>query len=139
MTDLKIDFNGMCRLNLSASVSGKDATAQKCLVVAVTAKGTDRMFPEKGTNLLKGCTGAVIISGNAAVHLCNFAALDTLYFINDTDGLAPDAPDGLEDYDLDIVDYNAREGRVKFASTVRYPDGTQTTTPTIVDTYYAGT
>lgn len=137
MTDLKIDFGGMCRLDLGATVSGKDATAQKCLVVAVTDKGSDRLFPDKGTDLLKGCTGAVIVSGNASTHLCNFAALDVLYFVNATDGLDPDAVSGLADYDLDIMDYNAIEGRVKFASTVHYPDGTQTITPTEVDTVYA--
>lgn len=134
MDDLKVDFNGSGRLDLSSRTTGRDTTCQKSLVTLVTAAGTDKLFPEKGTDLERQCIGATILDGNNAMHMCNFAALDALYFINDTDRLAMDAYDGLADLDLDILDYSAVNSRVKLGVTVHFPDGTSTRTPTLLDT-----
>lgn len=134
MDDLKIDFNGSARINLTSRTSGRDTTCQKSLIVLVSAAGTDLLFPDKGTDLEKQCVGATMLDSNNAMHMCNFAALDALYFINATDRLSMDAYDGLADLDLDILDYSAVRSIVKLGVTVRFPDGTATRTPTLLDT-----
>lgn len=56
MVDFKVIFNGPdgnTRLDLTQSVQDKDVTAQKVLINIPTIKGTDFLYPEKGTNLLK--------------------------------------------------------------------------------------
>lgn len=136
MKDIAIVFNGPYGntfINLNDSVEGKNVTAQKVLVNLATIKGTDKLYPDKGTNLLKQCIGAVMVNENAAQHISNFAALDTLYFINETDGLEVDDPIGLEDLDLVLADYDPAINQVKFASTVYFPDNTHTETPYILD------
>ena len=133
MRDIAIDFNGTCSLDLGREVAGKNATGQKCLVVALTEKGTDMLYPEKGTDLVRDFVGANIVDAETSVHLLNFSALDAFYFINATDGLATDAEDGLADYDLDVITYDARTATAAIASTVYYPDGSQTTTPITIN------
>lgn len=129
MVDFKVIFNGPdgnTRLDLTQSVQDKDVTAQKVLINIPTIKGTDFLYPEKGTNLLKQCIGSVIIDSNTAQHIGNFAALDTIYFINDTDGLTIDCPYGLADVDLQLKNYDAGLNVLHYFSVVTFPDGTST-------------
>lgn len=129
MRDIAIDFKGMCSLDPVREVVDRNATGQKCLVVALTVRGTDTLYPEKGTDLIDDFVGTNIVDTEVSLHMLNFAALDTFYFINDTDGLEPDAYEGLEEYDLDVLSYDARTATAVLASTVHFPDGSHTTTP----------
>lgn len=129
MRDFRIIFNGpygQTRIDLERDVRDKAVTAQKVLINLPIIKGTDQLYPERGTDLLKQCIGAVIVNKNAAQHIANFAALDTIYFINDTDGLDIDDPNGLADVDLTLTSYDAQVQSVSFDSVVYFPDGTST-------------
>lgn len=133
MRDIAIDFKGMCSLDPGREVVDRNATGQKCLVVALTVRGTDALYPDKGTDLVADFVGVNIVDAETSVHMLNFAALDALYFINATDGLEPDAYEGLAEYDLDVMSYDARTATAAIASTVHYPDGSQTTTPITIN------
>lgn len=136
MNDIEVIFNGpygKTYINLEGKVSGKQVTAQKVLINLATQQGTDKLYPDKGTNLLKQCIGAVMVNENAAQHISNFAALDTLYFINETDNLEVEDPTGLANVDLKLAGYDATTGQVSFASTVYFPDDTQTETSYILN------
>lgn len=136
MKDIAIVFNGpygQTYIDLNNSVEDKNVTTQKVLINLATIKGTDHLYADKGTDLLKQCIGAVMVNKNAAQHISNFAALDTIYFINDTDGLDVDDPSGLANVDLELIGYNPKDGAVSFKSTVYFPDYTQTETPYILN------
>lgn len=129
MKDIKVIFDGpygKTRLDLTNYVEGKDLTVQKVLINIPTFKGSDKLYPDKGTSLLQQFIGAVVVNKNAAQHIANFAALDTIYFINDTDGLDVNDPMGLANLDLELLDYSAMTGEVKLTSVVYFPDGTKT-------------
>ena len=129
MKDIKVIFDGPygnTRLDLLNQVEGKDLTVQKVLINIPTYKGSDKLYPNKGTSILQQFLGAVVVNKNAAQHIANFAALDTIYFINETDGLDVDDPEGLANLDLELFDYNAMTGVVRLSSVVYYPDNTKT-------------
>lgn len=135
MRDLAIVFNGPdgnTYIDLNNSVEDKNVTAQKVLINVVTVKGSDSLYENKGTDLMQSCIGAAIINNNAMQHIANFAAVSTLYFINDTDGLAIDDPIGLADVYLKLQGYNAETSTIALSSTVGFPDGTKTETPNII-------
>lgn len=80
MKTLKIDMQHGAVLKLDEQVSGKEGTVQSALVNITTAKGSDRAFPTRGTDLLRRALLGELIDVNSAQHASNFAALDTLFF-----------------------------------------------------------
>lgn len=137
MRDIRIVFNGdngRTFIDLNKSVSGKLLTAQKCLINIPTLRGSDALYPDKGTTLLQECIGATLVNTTAVTHVANYAALDTLYFINRTDGLDVNDPTGLEQLDLNLLDFDATTSQVTFESIVYFPDGTQTESITNLNT-----
>jgi hypothetical protein len=79
---------GEIRLELDRAVEGFSATAQNALVNLITDKGRDKIFPDRGTNLLQAALATGLSNRRAASHQANFAAADTLFFSRENE-LAP--------------------------------------------------
>lgn len=82
MRDIRIQFygdKGTC-FKLKEKVEGKQLYKQKYLINTATSKNTDKIFPDRGTNLLAQSLGGKVLSGSGAYHVGNFAATDTIYF-----------------------------------------------------------
>jgi hypothetical protein len=82
MQGLKILFDTKDNISIdpNASLSDFDATIQNALVNIGTRNGTDRIYPDKGTTILTEATSGKIVGFNAANHVSQLAALDTLFF-----------------------------------------------------------
>lgn len=82
MKGLKIDLSSPegPRLDPYTVVDGFDATVQNAMLLVGTSQGSNRIFPDQGTNLLKRSISGVMIDNKAAEHECNFAATDVLFF-----------------------------------------------------------
>ena len=86
MKGLALVFNKTgCDLNPNAVVQGFQAVVQNGMVNIGTAKGSDPLYADRGTDLLKSATSGIIISDNAASHVANIASVDTLFFCRETD------------------------------------------------------
>lgn len=136
--DLKVDFNGDSNtiIHLDQTVDGKQTTAQKCLINLASVKGSSSLYSEKGTDFLKGVVSGATVNETYSQHICNFAASDTIYFINATDDLDADSPEGLYDLQLTILQVDYNNNVLRCASQVFYPDGTSTSAITeLTDTY----
>lgn len=72
--------DGKAEIHLDQRVEGYGSTLQNALVILGTDKGSDKAFPDKGTNLLKAATRGLMIDGQAALHQAQFAAIDVLFF-----------------------------------------------------------
>ena len=86
LKDLKLHINGYeeTYVDLTQSVDEKLALAQQCLVVVASKPGSDKLYPDKGSDILYGTIGvANMVSRNYIGHACNFAALDTRVFVED--------------------------------------------------------
>jgi len=83
MTSLKINFDAAgWDVDFTKSVSGMDASAQVALVNIATELGSDRSAPGAGTNLLTQGLSGLLSNRRAAVHAANWAAAETLEFVN---------------------------------------------------------
>jgi hypothetical protein len=76
-------------IDLNNSVTGFDATVQNALVNIATQAGSDKIYSDKGTNLLKHAVTGKIVGFNDANHEAQIAALATLFFSRDQDTGAP--------------------------------------------------
>lgn len=138
--DLKLVINGEndTYIDLTQSVDGYLKKAQNCLVVSVTSVGSDKAFPEKGTDLLKGSVGVYnLVNPNYVAHLGNFAALNTISFIKNTEldkinilkgiyGDSYEIPVTISDVDIVLNEYVRNIGKVNFDHIVYFSDGTST-------------
>lgn len=71
------------RIDWNAEVTDFNATAQAALINYVTPKAAgERMLTDRGTDLLARAATGRLISQRSALHAANFAALDTVFFIN---------------------------------------------------------
>lgn len=61
-------------------VEGVECIKQNALVNLLTAVGSDRVYPDRGTRLFAAGTQGIIHDVRSAQHEANFAALDTLTF-----------------------------------------------------------
>ena len=101
MEGLKVDFvAGGMQLKTDEKVEGALATVQNVLVNVGTTKGSDRIFPSRGTNLLKRMVTSGVQSYTDLMHTANFAALDTLFFVRANEELTTD--DSPEQVDLSV-------------------------------------
>lgn len=108
MTGIKIQFNGrQSEILPDQTVSGFDATVQNSMVCVGTVAGSDRMFPAKGTNLLPSALQGRLINRQLAIHETNYASVDTLFFINETD--AEGAEERLAAVALQILNMTTEE------------------------------
>lgn len=82
MKSLKLQFTAAgATLLTDALVEDREATIQACLVNFATFPGTDPAHPTRGTNLLKRAVAGMLLSSQEAMHACNFAAIDTVFFV----------------------------------------------------------
>jgi len=85
MKSLKITFNESgAIIELDQTVEALGAEVQNGLVNVATSMGSDKIYPDRGTNLLAEATKGAIIDINSARHSANFAALNTTLFIRNT-------------------------------------------------------
>lgn len=81
MEGLKVNFlNGDIYIEPEAKVTDFDATVQNALANIGTRQGTDRIYPSKGTNILKRAVEGKIVGLNVANHEAQLAAINTLFF-----------------------------------------------------------
>lgn len=81
MEGLKINFlNGDIYIEPEAKVTDFDATVQNALANIGTRQGTDRIYPTKGTSILKNAVEGKIAGLNVANHEAQLAAINTLFF-----------------------------------------------------------
>lgn len=128
MRDLKIKFNGSedTMVSVTESVDGKLLLAQKYLVNAATTNGTDKVFPDRGTTIFASAIGGEIVDTNAAIHVGNFAAIDTLHFCSYEEH--PDIynrDDYVEDFNLLPMSYDNANNTLTFNAVMQYKDGQQ--------------
>ena len=112
-------------IDLTKSVDKHHTLAQSCLLLSINVLGSDRLFPEKGTNLQAGVHNINLINNNYVYHLCNFAALNILDFLREYTTYTDD--DILvSDVDMSVIDMAEYGESVKFAQKVVFSDGTST-------------
>lgn len=135
MTDLKVIMNGDkdTRLDLGSRVEGKQCVAQKCLVNIATEQGSDRLAADRGTNLLRAALRGVNVDANTARHSGNFAAIDTLFYIRQTDAKTfRDSPDRLAAITIDLLLTDI--GTLSYGANLTFADNTTTQLVTAVGT-----
>lgn len=86
MKGLSIEFiKSGSVLDTNKAVEGFAALAQNGMVCIGCVTGSDPIFPAKGTLLYKKAVEGRISTYSAAYHASNFAALDTQFFLKESD------------------------------------------------------
>jgi len=86
MKGLKLIFHtGGADFDFTTPVEDFDCLIQNSLVNIGSMKGTDRVFPDAGTNLFRSALNGALLDTTAAAHASNFAALSTLNFVQAND------------------------------------------------------
>lgn len=82
MKAINVIFNGGegTLIDWNNKVEDQACITQKYIINVATEKGTDPIFPDRGTDLLLRAIGGVVIDANSAAMIGNFAATDTIYF-----------------------------------------------------------
>ena len=130
MKDIKIILNGdASTIDLNSMVEDKLLYEQKALVNMVTTKGSDPVFEARGTDLLIDAIRGKAYSRSGIIHIGNFAALDTIYFIHNTDAEdIADAAYTIDDINVTGISYNNVDNVLNLSVQVIYTDGTSTET-----------
>ncbi len=134
MEDIKIIFDGTngTDIDLTSKVEGKLLYHQKCLVNISTDVGSDNIYAARGTDLSKYVYNSSAVITSESVHIGNFAALDTLYFVREQEYAAVASSDDLiTDFRLSINSVASNGAFVTFTTTFQHADGT-TIEPTII-------
>lgn len=129
MRDLRIKFNGAdgTRLLLDETVEGKLLLQQKYLINTVTTAGSDKIYPDRGTNLLAGAIGGAIIDSTSSMHLGNFAALNTIHFCSYEEHPSVFTQPGyVMQYDLEPLAYDKSTNVLSFKAKFTFNDDTAT-------------
>ena len=117
MEGIKINFlNGEVYMDPNEKVTGFDATIQNALANIGTRKGTDRMYPDKGTNLLKRAVEGKIVGLNVANHETQLSAIDTLFFSREYE-TSTDLSIRLGKVFMDTLSYDGAKLRINAAFT----------------------
>lgn len=108
MKGLKISFEAQgASLVLDQTVADADCEIQNALVNVGTARGSDPMYPLRGTNMLKEATSGAVVDLDSARHVANFAALYTFDFIRSTlPDLMKDSPHRIVQLKLSVKDFD---------------------------------
>ena len=114
-------FNGLASVNWGAEVSGVDLLKQKVICCMMTRRGSDKLVPDRGTNLDANLMGAGAYDLLSIQHELNFAAVKTRRDIN---AAAPDAApaDALASFQMLMTGYSA--GRPEVALRITNAAGT---------------
>ncbi len=81
MEGLKINFSkNNVYLDVGASNTGFACTIQNGLANIATRQGTDNIYADKGTTILKSAVSGKIVGMNDANHEAQSAAISTLFF-----------------------------------------------------------
>jgi len=105
MKGLKINLNsGNTYIEVDSSVSGLDSTIQNALVNIGTINGSDYIYTDKGTKLLKTGLEGKIVGFSEANHESNMAAIDTLFFSRSQD-IGATSTERIGQIKLTPVDY----------------------------------
>ena len=85
MKGLSIDFKKTgATLAVASSVTGFATVAQNGMVNIATSRGSDKVYPSRGTALYAQGVLGDLTTYKSAYHASNFAALDTLLFALDS-------------------------------------------------------
>lgn len=112
-------------IDLTKSVDKHHTLAQSCLLLSVNVLGSDKLFPEKGTNLQAGVHNINLINNNYVSHLCNFAALNILNFLKEYTTYTDDDV-VVSDVGMYIIDMAEYGESARFSQKVVFSDGTST-------------
>lgn len=83
MRDFKIEFSEKgAKLNLFQSVTGGELLSQKVGVNLSTIKGSDTLFPDRGSTMLKEATAGLLFSRSKIRTSAIIAGTDTILFLN---------------------------------------------------------
>jgi hypothetical protein len=117
MEGIKLNFlNGEIYIEPSEKVSGFDATVQNALVNIGTRNGTDKIYPDKGTTILKSAVEGKIVGLNVANQESQLAAVDTLFFSREYETSA-DLNVRLGKVFMDPLSYDGAKLRINSAFT----------------------
>jgi hypothetical protein len=115
MEGIKVNFlNGEIYIEPTEKVTGFDATIQNALANIGTRRGTDRIYPDKGTNILKRAVEGKIVGLNVANHESQLAAIDTLFFSREYETSA-DLSVRLGKVFMDTLSYDGNKLRINSA------------------------
>lgn len=127
MRDIKIvlDGNNGSFIDFTRDVSGKELYSQKALVNVVTVKGSDPVFPNRGTDIMKKCLSGHIYSNNGLRHIGNFAALDTVFFVLENEYAAVNqSGDKIKNISVYPSEVDMVTSHITFKTTIEFADGT---------------
>lgn len=131
MEDVRIVFNGAAgtHIDLTRRVSGKTLYMQKACVNVATENGTDPLYEDRGTDILSSALNGLILDDITATHYGNFAALDTLNFINFQEYAAvQESPDLITDINITLQSLSVDSATVNYSLAFRFADDTASTT-----------
>lgn len=111
-TSLAIQFDGKARLDFGAPRTGLMCQVQRALVNLGTSRGTDPVYPTRGTLLMKQALTNALSGRNRLTQKTSYAAIDTLHFLRGTDDLGDD--DRLRELKMAVADLEV--GMVTFSA-----------------------
>lgn len=109
------------RILPNQAVSGLQLEAQNACLNLGIQQGSDPIYPTRGTNLLLQGLNGRLVDDMAAFHEGNFAAVDTVFFLNSIDPF-PDN-DAIIEIKLQVESY--QEGKLEFNTVMLTESGAQ--------------
>lgn len=91
--------------DFSGVATGLEATLQNALVNIGTQLGSDPVYPERGTDLVRDGARGRLMTSMWATHSVNFATMQTLSFLQNTD--RRNNPTRLKTLRMQIEDFSA--------------------------------
>lgn len=129
MRAIAISYTGgyTTSIDFRKETTGKLLQEQKYLMNVATIKGSDPIFPARGTNLLTSAIGGALVSVNGLTDA--FAAVDTLYFCNYEESKEMyNSKDNISTFTLIPSAYTASANTVSFIASVTFKDQTSNST-----------
>lgn len=110
---LSIEFNGAdgAALDFANTRSGILCQVQRALINVGTDRGTDPAYPTRGTLLPQQAFAGAISGRNRAKAQVNFAAIDTRFFLRETDAAGDE--DRVADLRINIESLENRQLRLR--------------------------
>ena len=125
MISLALKFNADGRVQLLPELcTGNACLRQNAVVHLLTSEGSDPVFPDRGTTLLRDAVRGAVVNRQGAEHVANFAALDTLFFMRQHE-LAGEIGRTIET--LRLVLLTLTTGRLRFQLAFKFTNGVEDT------------